>query len=357
MTKDEDAEFEETSEHYEAFETTEYDPKKQIKIDSMDLNDGGDEETDDHFSDDQQMHANQDINDDSVHLQQQQQQQHVTLQNASVSAAEQQRQSDQHQQQHMTQSDERLIIPYHEIHQQQHHQATVGNGNDSVISPTSSSTEIIRLIHPSHAQATSVTTSDGQTVYMTTPTSSQQQQQLISIAGHPVSLARFTHPHIEAHMSVVDSTGVSSNHNSIVNNSNASNNASAVSAGTVSVLSAPHKVEGQMSPPLHQHQQHQLPTSIISTAVVQGTVSGGGGGNNSHDNKQAVVSASAQATTTSGNNNHVSSGRNGLSYFLLDIQMQMEKLNDIAQMELKVEMQKLLLDKLRQADNYKLLGN
>lgn len=41
-----------------------------------------------------------------------------------------------------------------------------------------------------------------------------------------------------------------------------------------------------------------------------------------------------------------------LNYFLMDIQIQMDKLNEIAQMELKIEIQKLLLDKLRNSQNY-----
>lgn len=41
-----------------------------------------------------------------------------------------------------------------------------------------------------------------------------------------------------------------------------------------------------------------------------------------------------------------------LNYFLMDIQIQMDKLNEIAQMELKIEIQKLLLDKLRNPQNY-----
>lgn len=41
-----------------------------------------------------------------------------------------------------------------------------------------------------------------------------------------------------------------------------------------------------------------------------------------------------------------------LNYFLMDIQIQMDKLAEIAQMELKIEIQKLLLDKLRNPQNY-----
>lgn len=41
-----------------------------------------------------------------------------------------------------------------------------------------------------------------------------------------------------------------------------------------------------------------------------------------------------------------------LNYFLMDIQIQMDKLNEIAQMELKIEIQKLILEKLRNPQNY-----
>lgn len=40
-----------------------------------------------------------------------------------------------------------------------------------------------------------------------------------------------------------------------------------------------------------------------------------------------------------------------VNYFLMDIQLQMEKLNDLAQIELKIEIQKLILEKLRNPNN------
>lgn len=41
----------------------------------------------------------------------------------------------------------------------------------------------------------------------------------------------------------------------------------------------------------------------------------------------------------------------GVNYFLMDVQQQMDKLNDLAQIELKIDIQKLLLEKLRCANN------
>lgn len=40
-----------------------------------------------------------------------------------------------------------------------------------------------------------------------------------------------------------------------------------------------------------------------------------------------------------------------VNYFLMDVAMQMERLNDIAQMEMKIEIHRLLLDKLRNPNN------
>lgn len=42
-----------------------------------------------------------------------------------------------------------------------------------------------------------------------------------------------------------------------------------------------------------------------------------------------------------------------LNYFLMDIQLQMSKLNEFAQMELKIDIQKLILEKLRKPENLK----
>lgn len=90
--------------------------------------------------------------------------------------------------------------------------------------------------------------------------------------------------------------------------------------------------------------QSNLPTtSIINSAVA--TSVGPASDLSSSGTNHTVVSTMPSSSGASSNR---------LDYFLLDVQQQMEKLNDIAQMELKVDMQKLLLDKLRQSDNYKL---
>ena len=47
-------------------------------------------------------------------------------------------------------------------------------------------------------------------------------------------------------------------------------------------------------------------------------------------------------------NNHA------LNYFLMDVAQQMDKLNDIAQMEMKIEIHKLLLEKLKNSSNLRL---
>lgn len=88
-----------------------------------------------------------------------------------------------------------------------------------------------------------------------------------------------------------------------------------------------------------QHEPHQ--STVDSTAVINSVSS-----NNTVD---CSISASTVNQSAPANG---SASR--LNYFLMDVQQQMEKLNDIAQMELKVDMQKLLLDKLRHLDNYKL---
>lgn len=47
----------------------------------------------------------------------------------------------------------------------------------------------------------------------------------------------------------------------------------------------------------------------------------------------------------------VSTGPNFVNYFLMDLAVQMERLNDIAQMELKIEIHRLLLEKLKNSNN------
>lgn len=49
-----------------------------------------------------------------------------------------------------------------------------------------------------------------------------------------------------------------------------------------------------------------------------------------------------------GNSNCIS-----LNYFLMDVQLQMNKLNELAQMELKIDIQKMILEKLRKPENLK----
>lgn len=47
----------------------------------------------------------------------------------------------------------------------------------------------------------------------------------------------------------------------------------------------------------------------------------------------------------------VSAGPTNVNYFLMDLAVQMERLNDIAQMELKIEIHRLLLEKLKNVNN------
>lgn len=42
-----------------------------------------------------------------------------------------------------------------------------------------------------------------------------------------------------------------------------------------------------------------------------------------------------------------------LNYFLMDVQLQMNKLNELAQIELKIDIQKMILEKLRKTENLK----
>lgn len=396
MTKAEpsDAELDET---YDPFEPAQFDLKKQIKTDE-EMQDDVEDETVDHFSDDQQLDGtdmrtvgeddDEDDEEDDQHHQQQDQQM-VTLQNVDQRQStdqQQQAQQQQQQQHHLTQADERLIIPYHEIH---HHHGSGGGGVvaggsltgtsvETVSAPSTSTADIIRLIHPSHAQAASVTTSDGQTVYMTAgpATTGQQQQQQQLIISHPVSLTRFSHTNaaaIEAHMAAATAAAAtavdgpsphqhsSSSSGSSLTISSSSNHVAASTAQSVAAAAAAAAAAAsaaaasnsamqsvgqqhlvQQHHQHHQQQQHQA--SLMVSPVSNGKP----------PPLHALVGTSSPVKAGGGviGSGLPSASPNGLNYFLMDIQMQMEKLSDIAQMEMKVEIQKLLLDKLRNADNY-----
>lgn len=60
---------------------------------------------------------------------------------------------------------------------------------------------------------------------------------------------------------------------------------------------------------------------------------------------------SDQTIINGNSNNSTSEHSMSVNYFLMDIQLQMEKLNDLAQIELKIEIQKLILEKLRCPNN------
>lgn len=66
------------------------------------------------------------------------------------------------------------------------------------------------------------------------------------------------------------------------------------------------------------------------------------------------LSVGGSAPMSSHQSDSIVSGGGSVNYFLMDVQQQMDKLNDIAQIELKIEIQKLLLDKLRCANNLRL---
>lgn len=73
-------------------------------------------------------------------------------------------------------------------------------------------------------------------------------------------------------------------------------------------------------------------------------------------NKSIVVSKADTISHSFENQCHTQKGDNNfisLNYFLMDVQLQMNKLNELAQMELKIEIQKLLLIKLRNKENLK----
>lgn len=70
----------------------------------------------------------------------------------------------------------------------------------------------------------------------------------------------------------------------------------------------------------------------------------------------ATANALNTATGTMTTNNRiftvpVTTSPSIVNYFLMDVAMQMERLNDIAQMELKIEIHRLLLEKLKNVNN------
>lgn len=94
-----------------------------------------------------------------------------------------------------------------------------------------------------------------------------------------------------------------------------------------------------LSYPAQDHQQHLI-TSEHSEPTVSKTivVSKADTISHSHDNQ----------CHHRGDSNFIS-----LNYFLMDVQLQMSKLNELAQMELKIDIQKMILEKLRNAENLK----
>lgn len=72
--------------------------------------------------------------------------------------------------------------------------------------------------------------------------------------------------------------------------------------------------------------------------------------------KSVVVSKADTISHTQENQCHMPRGDSNcmsLNYFLMDVQLQMSKLNEIAQMELKIDIQKMILEKLRKSENLK----
>lgn len=78
-------------------------------------------------------------------------------------------------------------------------------------------------------------------------------------------------------------------------------------------------------------------------------------------NPQTIYTDAAQSTTSSSLENKfqnnriltlpVSQSPSIVNYFLMDVALQMERLNEIAQMELKIEIHRLLLEKLKNPNN------
>ncbi|KAJ6634256.1 hypothetical protein Bhyg_17102 [Pseudolycoriella hygida] len=73
---------------------------------------------------------------------------------------------------------------------------------------------------------------------------------------------------------------------------------------------------------------------------------------NEHLNQSIVVSKADTITHSQESQCHMHNKNDiSLNYFLMDVQLQMNKLNDLAQMELKIDIQKMILEKLRKSEN------
>ncbi|KAG4065534.1 hypothetical protein HA402_013304 [Bradysia odoriphaga] len=94
-----------------------------------------------------------------------------------------------------------------------------------------------------------------------------------------------------------------------------------------------------LSYPAHDQQQHLI-TSDQSQPSKTIVVSKADTISHSHENQCY--------THHRGDSNFIS-----LNYFLMDVQLQMSKLNELAQMELKIDIQKMILEKLRNPENLK----
>lgn len=74
------------------------------------------------------------------------------------------------------------------------------------------------------------------------------------------------------------------------------------------------------------------------------------------DHSKSIVVSKADTISHSHENHchyHKDNNFISLNYFLMDVQLQMSKLNELAQMELKIDIQKMILDKLRKPENLK----
>lgn len=69
------------------------------------------------------------------------------------------------------------------------------------------------------------------------------------------------------------------------------------------------------------------------------------------ETSMAQHAVAGQAVITNDHKISSASVSPALNYFLMDVALQMEKLNEFAQMEVKIDIHKLLLDKLRNASN------
>lgn len=100
----------------------------------------------------------------------------------------------------------------------------------------------------------------------------------------------------------------------------------------------------------HHQQQQQHQPQTISDQDVSVSVSSSGNNNNFTIGQENNIATASNSTTN--NSVPLSTTSLALNYFLMDIQIQMDKLNELAQMELKIEIQKLILNKLRNSNNY-----